>query len=312
MSIAGDSTRELERTGARLLPAARPNRGVLVPLDGTRLAEEALALGASLARRAAAALHLVSAVEPMLETVRRELPDLAEREILEETAGRQLYLERIAETVRAARPGVVTTTVLSGQPGEAIADYAAREELDLIVLTTHGRGRLARWCVGSVADTLLRHSRTPLLLLHAGDTPRLGEFRHIVVGLEGEHDHQILDAALRLGALSPGARYVLLGVAERYPDAEARLGARAGELAEQGVRASWEVVRRGSVTRALGEVGRAVRADCLAVGTRGLTGLNRALLGSAAARLMRQSSLPLLLVPFPSPESQAGLTSRSA
>jgi nucleotide-binding universal stress UspA family protein len=185
---------------------------VVVPLDGTQLAEAALAIGASLARRAGTPLHLVSAVAPVLEVVRREFPDLAEREVQDETAGCKAYLERLAEMVRAIRPGVVEASVLTGDPGEAIASYAAREGADFIVLATHGRGRMVRWCMGSVADSLLQRSETPLLLLHVSETPRLGEYRRIVVGLDGEHDHQVLGAARRLGSPPPGPRFVAAGV----------------------------------------------------------------------------------------------------
>src|SRR6187551_1227157 len=113
-------------TAAEPLAPARATRGVVVPLDGTQLAEAALAIGASLARRAGTPLHLVSAVAPVLEVVRREFPDLAEREVQDETAGCKAYLERLAEMVRAIRPGVVEASVLAGDPGEAIASYAAR------------------------------------------------------------------------------------------------------------------------------------------------------------------------------------------
>ncbi len=115
-----------ETAGSAVEPPApaRATRVVLVPLDGTQLAEEALAIGASLARRAGAPLHLVSAVAPVLEAVRREFPDLAEREVRDETASRKAYLEQVAEMVRAIRPGVVKVSVLSGDPGEAIASYA--------------------------------------------------------------------------------------------------------------------------------------------------------------------------------------------
>jgi nucleotide-binding universal stress UspA family protein len=329
MPFAADPSGKPAGTTAEPLAPARSARGVLVPLDGTTLAEEALAIGASLARRAGAPLHLVSAVEPVVEMVRREFPDLAEQETREEAASRRAYLERVAETVRAVRPGVVKVSVLNGEPGAVIAAYAARIGLDFIVLTTHGRGRMARWCLGSVADSLLRHSETPLLLLHAADTPRLGEYRRIVVGLEGEHDQQVLEAALRLGSLSPGAHYVLVGVVEpdvplltplaRYPhhagprwqvrrvgDAEARLDRLARDLETRGARVTCEVIGRRGVPRALGDIAGSTAADCLVVGTHGLSGVDRAVLGSVAAKLLRQTSLPLLVVPLKPGAEAAG------
>jgi nucleotide-binding universal stress UspA family protein len=311
------------KTSAAPFSHTRPTRGVLVPLDGTSLAEEALAIGASLARRAGAPLHLVSAVEPVLDAVRREFPALAAREVEEATASRNAYLDRVARMVRAARPGQVTVSVLSGEPAEAIASYASRENLDFIVLATRGRGPAGRWALGSVGGRLLRRSETPLLLLHAGDMARLGEYRRIVVGLEGEHDDRVLGAAVRLGSLSPGARYTLVGVVEpevplltplaraphhagprwqarRLGEARARLGALATELETQGAKVTCEVVGRRGVARALREIARSAGADCLVVGTHGLSGLDRAMLGSVAAKLMRQTSLPLLVVPLKS------------
>ena len=76
--------------------------------DGSRLAEEALAIGASLARRGGAPLHLVSAIAPVLEAVRREFPDLAERETQDEIATRMATSSRwrrsFARPVRERSP----------------------------------------------------------------------------------------------------------------------------------------------------------------------------------------------------------------
>ena len=121
MPFAADPSRETAGTAAEPQSLARRTHGVLVPLDGTSLAEEALAIGASLARRAGAPLHLVSAVEPVLDAVRREFRDAADRELEEQIAGRRAYLEGVARTVRLARPGPVEVSVLGGEPGEAIA-----------------------------------------------------------------------------------------------------------------------------------------------------------------------------------------------
>jgi nucleotide-binding universal stress UspA family protein len=321
MSIAPKPGGETAATTAEPGEPVRALRGVLVPLDGSALAEQALSVGASLARRAAAPLHLISVVEPVLEVVRREFPDRATTETDSETSRRRVYLDQVAEMVRAARPGVVGTTVLSGDPAEAIAGYAARERLDFVVLTTHGRGRVARWSFGSVAEALLQRCQTPLLILHPGEPPRLGEYRRIVVGLDGEHDRRVLDAARRLGSTSPGARYVLVAVVEsevplltplalhphhpgkswqdrRVAEAEVRVGTLAQELESQGIPVTRNVIGRRSVARALRDIGRSAGADCLVVGTHGLSGVDRAMIGSVALKLMRETELPLLVVPL--------------
>ena len=83
----------------------------------------------------------------------------------EARAERQLYLESLAEATVAVRPGAVRTAVLEGQVSDALCAYACREQVDLIVLTTHGRGGLGRWWVGSVADRLLHYVMPVLYLL---------------------------------------------------------------------------------------------------------------------------------------------------
>ena len=57
--------------------------------------------------------------------------------------------------------------VLSGNPADSIADYATKNEIDLIIIATHGRSGISRWVWGSVADRILRSSCVPVLMVRA-------------------------------------------------------------------------------------------------------------------------------------------------
>jgi nucleotide-binding universal stress UspA family protein len=128
-------------------PALSGLRTALVPLDGSLLAEEVLPLVETLATRP-------------LEHVR--LLDAVADESDEGTAGR--YLDQIAARLRAS--GVqVSTQVKLAPPAEAIADAAAH--VDLVILSTHGRGGFERWRHGSVAAQVIAQLETPTLLVRA-------------------------------------------------------------------------------------------------------------------------------------------------
>ncbi len=158
--------------GAKSAPSAPVTfRRVLVPLDGSPLAAQALPLAADLAERARAELLLLQAVEasidayPSIAPLGR--PDLMPSEVLKALrtrAGEQL--EQQAALLRN-RNLPVATHVVNGHAAEAIIDEAARQSVDLVVLATHGYSGLKRWALGSVTDKVLHAATTPLLLVRA-------------------------------------------------------------------------------------------------------------------------------------------------
>jgi nucleotide-binding universal stress UspA family protein len=140
---------------------------LLVPLDGSPLAEQALAPASEIAAVAGAGLTLVR-VEPW-RTERPadpgQLPELAEMEAeAEAVAGRYLTdaSKHVPEAVRAE------TVVLRGQPAATLADFALHERIDLVVMTTHGWGGLRRLVLGSTADRLVRTGVPTLLVRPVG------------------------------------------------------------------------------------------------------------------------------------------------
>ena len=147
-------------------------RRIIVPLDGSELAEQALPQAEAQARLTGAPLHLVRVIDPAgqgtLGNVLLHTDAVAMQLLLEEErlAARD-YLERIEQEVRDRQHTVTVEYRRGSVADELIA--AARPE-DLLIMATHGRGGLARWFLGSVAEAVLRRASVPVLLVRA--TPR--------------------------------------------------------------------------------------------------------------------------------------------
>ncbi len=132
---------------------------ILVPLDGSTLALQALPIATALAQAAGAEVVLLD----VLST-----PALVGEELATSNAGwASRYLNEAAHTLPS---GIAANTVVtSGNVGAAIVREAAERDCDLIMMTTHGRSGFKRMRLGSVADQVLAHAPVPLLLLH-GDS----------------------------------------------------------------------------------------------------------------------------------------------
>ncbi len=144
---------------------------IMVPLDGSDLAKQALPLATRLAAAANAELMLLRAVRPIFD-VEMVVPPMA-RTISDvpdiSMTLRKYALEELQElAVRLKEQGLRSVVAAPfGDPPESIVDEAKAAEVDLIVMVTHGYGGLRRWALGSVADKVLQASTTPLLLVRA-------------------------------------------------------------------------------------------------------------------------------------------------
>jgi nucleotide-binding universal stress UspA family protein len=153
-------------------------RTILVPLDGSALAERALPIACDIARRAGGAVQVVRAHVPIAvvgataEGAIFSQDMLAADDALRQRA--QKYADEVA-TKYAAEWGLRVTPVCEdGSPAGLITDIADRSDADLIVMTTHGAGGFTPDWLGSVADSVIRHSHRPVLALPENDA-RLGE-----------------------------------------------------------------------------------------------------------------------------------------
>lgn len=287
---------------------------ILVPLDGSPLAERALPYAEALARAGGARLILFRAA--MAHT----LPGLNHREAeMAAMAEAEAYLEEVARPL-LARGLTVDTAVPYGKAAEMIVEEVIIREADLIVMATHGRSGLGRWVYGSVAEGVLARCAIPVLLVRAwqrAPVAPFGERTRLLVPLDGSaFAEAALPAALALAKVMQGQIDLLRVVVP--PDLammseaglqdyieqefEAEEAAARDYLREVAGRPEIEKyvgaidVRAGMPAYVVGEAGREHGAGLIVMATHGRTGLRRALLGSVADATLRQGVAPVLLV----------------
>jgi len=292
---------------------------ILVPLDGSGLAERALPVAADLARRAGAELRLVHVHVPMpAEPIYVEgLPVVDEHLHSLRRVHEQAYLDQVLQKTAAGIPAAAV--ILEGRAADALAAYARTSGVALTVMTTHGRGGLERAWLGSVAEELMRVSPVPLLLIRPASVR--AAFRRILVPLDGSAvAESVLEHAAGLARLDPEGDLVLLQVIQpvtaavwapeaalvaswptadlvRRDEEQARkyLQAVGGRLEADGLRVRTRVEVADNVASAILEVARAAPADVVALATHGRSGLVRLALGSVADKVVRGSPVPVLL-----------------
>jgi nucleotide-binding universal stress UspA family protein len=136
---------------------------ILVPLDGSPLAERALLTAGDLAESLPATL-VVARVVAVRPDGRQYRPHLIDELTEAESRQAETYLASIAERLRADRL-VVETVFLLGEPAQALATTAREADCDLIALTSHGMSGLGSDVFGSVAQKLLRSAPCPVLVV---------------------------------------------------------------------------------------------------------------------------------------------------
>ena len=142
---------------------------ILVPLDGSELAECVLPHVESIAKGCEAeSVVFVRALEPLPSAAYVYLSAEEGKEADErgERAARE-YLDQVASRVKLG--GVkVQKELITGRAAESITEYAADNDVDLIIMATHGRSGMSRWVWGSVADRILRSACCmPVLMVRA-------------------------------------------------------------------------------------------------------------------------------------------------
>ncbi|MGH7499393.1 MAG: universal stress protein [Gemmatimonadales bacterium] len=298
-------------------------RKVMVPLDGSPLAERALVPAAKLAERAGAQLLLVT-VKPPASTVRLPPESRRAHERVDDFLEKRLrgYLAAQVAALPATMSHPVQIAVLDGWAPESLAAHAHAADIDLIIMTTHGRGGASRFWLGSVADELLRRTSCPVLLLREGGAGADGEFQRILVALDGSLlSEALLPPALAIAALHKEGRCTLVHVVEPPPSLLFRmagLSSLAGQrwtddqresatshfahladrLRHSGVPAEVRVVVGEGVGEHIVSVIEEVHNDLTVVGTYGARGLERIVLGSVADKVVRGSAAAVLVVPL--------------
>jgi nucleotide-binding universal stress UspA family protein len=309
-------------------------RSILVPLDGSPFGEHALPLAISLARRTGATLQLLNVLTP-IATLYAESPMFVDEGLEQRLHDRQMesqeqYLDQVARRIAAASPVKVVKLIDDGEIAPTIRAQALRNKSDLIVMTTHGRGVLGRFWLGSVADELMREAPVPLMLVRPSeetvDLTREPSLKHIMVPLDGtELAEQMLANAIALGR-HLDADYTLVRVVQPVGvtlsagdpgtigfQVQAMLD-RLDTLQEQIVKEARDYLESKAALMRKAGLKVAVRVDVaeqaaaailhdavppiidmVALETHGRRGLSRLFLGSVADKVIRAATVPVLV-----------------
>lgn len=141
---------------------------ILVPLDGSQLAECVLAHAANITTGSKVEeVTLMRVVEPVYIPSSAEWAPSPEQIAQAETQNVKEAEDYLAQVVHHLENNAtkVKTEVIKGRAAESIADYAKNNQIDLIIIATHGRSGVSRWVWGSVADKILRASSIPVLVV---------------------------------------------------------------------------------------------------------------------------------------------------
>lgn len=301
---------------------------ILVPLDGSALAETALPAAARLARMTGCALTLLRVVEPPIPHSHLAWPTGGPvSPIRSDDTDHALcthYLQQVAERLRAPDLAV-TTAVRDGEPAGSIVEYAHQHPaITRIAMATHGRSGVNRMVFGSVAEKVRYGTTIPLLLVHAGDPAGSpAAYGTILVPLDAAVDAAPALQVAQALAAPGGATVLLVTVLPPVADlafAEARtvpfwttgpgrqvasqatqaLIATAEQLKAQGVRVRTRLAE-GSAAAEIRRVAQEEGAELIVLATRDRGTLAQTWHHSVAWEVARDARLPVLLIHTPAP-----------
>ena len=293
---------------------------ILLPLDGSQLAETAVPVVAYLAEKLSAQVTLLHVIEKNApETIHGQkhlvnedeashyLKELAEKYF---TKGEKVYRHVHSDEVERVSTSIV-------QHSDELVP-------DLIVMCAHGEGGLYDFVVGNIAQQVIAAGSVPVLLLQpkVGEQPQFNGFETLLIALDGNPEHEsgydvavelaaALKASIHLiqvvptlstlnaehaatGTLLPATTTALLEIDE--DTACDYLEEKLSALHKIKIEASAEV-ERGDAARQVVQSAGTHRVQLIVLGTHGKSGLNAFWSGSVAPKIVEQTEIPILLVP---------------
>ena len=305
---------------------------VIVPLDGSELSEQALPFCELVARSMSVPIDLVEAYDILPPAVHDRHTSQVISEMLSDALQRSgTYLASIQESLEATGNAASVST-LYGAPADAIVALASADPDALVVMSTHGRGGIARWALGSVADKVLHTVSNPMLIVRASAAHPASvdtSLKTVLVPLDGSGRAELslphaagmaaaLTAPISLLRVTPTADYYrhhlsaatlrMGAAADSAPmSANEMVDADAGEVSAylSGVKGRLAVnhvhevatYHQQSQNVAQVIIDKAMEQPSLVVmTTHGRSGIGRLVLGSVTDRVVRHSSLPVLVI----------------
>jgi nucleotide-binding universal stress UspA family protein len=287
-------------------------RRILVPIDGSASGKLAVDLALRLADGGGSIVfaHVINRAAVIAECVTPYAagdPTLALGPLEDDEA--ELFKN---EMQRAAESGIPATTLsLDGVTYDEIARAARDQHVDAIVMGTRGLGGLERLFVGSTADGVLRRSAVPTMVVRDGGHAGAGPLRCILAAVdESDTSHAAAHLAVNLAARD-GGKVVFVHVAQAAGDDAGTVAVTSAQAYahERGVHCETAVVHGNLAAEAIRISAEVCHADAIAVGTHGRRGFERLRLGSVAEALIRESAVPVIVVPqkeSPAPDEIAG------
>jgi nucleotide-binding universal stress UspA family protein len=293
---------------------------ILVPIDGSSLAEAALPAAAFLAGKLRARVTLMHVVE-------KNAPDAVHGQPhLQHPQEAERYLRELAKRAFPKKTPIdchVHTNEVDDVAGSIVAHS---EELshDLVIMCSHGKGAALHLFLGSIAQSVIARGSQPVLITHPDEQGGAPAFncRHILVPLDDDPEHaqalpvvkelargcgatlHLIAVIPELGTISGGkavASRLLPGTTSRLldlatQDAEQYLAGIETGLRAEGFQASAHVMR-GDPASVIVEAAQRAPIDMIVLATHGKTGMDAFWAGSVAHRICSQSRIPLLLIP---------------
>jgi len=297
-------------------------RNIMVPIDGSSFSKEAVIQGLRIASNSGATLRLVrvGSVPAFVGVGGSDGVELENDRMKKMYSAELTELYSIAAECRAGSTVNVTASLQRGPVADALIGYAKRHRVDLIVMRSHARSGLARAWFGSVADTLIRESGIPVLVVRQPSIATALEsgfrFQRILVPLDGSVlAEQALAPAAALARLN-GASISLLGVVKPtskrdFGELESTIGP-AGANHVDDVKRYLDSLMEAETLKGIPALRRLVVADdiaetilsnaftgemdLIAIATRGRGAIPRAASGSVSDQVMREANVSVLVV----------------
>lgn len=294
---------------------------ILIPLDGSKTAEQVLPYARTLVNKLKVPLELMGVIDiaEFAAHISAEKARYLERMIEQGERSSLEYLKGVANKF----PGLtVNCTVEKGTAAENIIDKAAADKGTLITMATHGRSGINRFVLGSVAEKVLRATNNPLLLVRAADRAAPGEearLTSVIVPLDGsELAESVLPAVTELakklgleivlfrafnipyGVYAGADGYYAMNfdqlIAEIKDEATAYLETKTEELKGRGVEKVSFLVKEGLSADEIIAIGRQTPDNLIAMCTHGRSGVKRWVLGSVTETVVRHCGDPVLVI----------------
>ena len=279
---------------------------ILLTIDGSREAELAARTAADLAQKTHSEVHVVHAVSiaPVGPLVYPEATDLQSVELeaeikeedqrISERRAREV-LEAEVEKIRSSGGAVAEEHLIEGPVAPAIVTLAEEIGAGLIVMGSRGLGGIRRALMGSVSDSVVQHAHCPVMVVRA--EPVLFPTK-LLVATDRSREAQLgaTTAADLAKSTNSELHVVHVGFEQLRDEAQKELDTEVGMIRESGAQDIQAHLNFGMPARSIVELAEELGAGLIVMGSRGLGGVRRALMGSISDSVVRHAHCPVLVV----------------